>query len=281
MKLQILGKSKIYTRGADFAASIGFGYQFGGVFKNSIIEPSVMLFTYPALLPKDVEPEAPKTYFTKTKTIGHGAIRVIDRNTLTAIDEEGNPYDYGDGFSVAPYIFPRRLFTGTEFADSVDKSLTESSIVDFLVYGDNDFNIQGYRYKSPMLDMPFIVDYSKAVSQENPDITDSNVYIGLNTKINTENDNFVDIQASFSALFTEASKDISDILKATLINISGSSAQYFSIKDLMRELRKQEISSYPVGELVIQLVDKNGILTEANGVVQTAVYNIRLEQSDL
>ena len=281
MKLQILGKSKIFTRGADFAASIGFGYQFGGVFKNSVIEPSVMLFTYPALLPKDITLDGPEAHYTKTKNIGHGAIRVIERNTLTAVDDEGNLHDYGDGFSVAPYIFPRRLFTSTEFADSVDKSLTESSIVDFLVYGDNDFNIQGYRYKSPMLDMPFIVDYSKAVSQENPDITDSNAYIGLNTKINTKNDDFVDIQASFSELFTEASKDISNILKATLKNISGSSAQYFSIKDLMRELRKQEISSYPVGELVIQLVDKNGILTEANGVVQTAVYNIRLNQSDL
>ena len=281
MQLQILGKTKICTRGADFAASIGFGYQFGGVFKNSIIEPSVMLFTYPAILPKDVELGAPKSYFTKTKTIGHGAIRVIGRNTLTTIDDEGNLYDYGDGYSVAPYIFPRRLFTSTEFADSVDKSLTENSIVDFLVYGDNDFNIQGYRYKSPMLDMPFIVDYSKAVTQENPDITNPNVYIGLNTKINTENDDFVDIKASFSALFTEASQDISDILKANLRNISGSGAQYLSIKDLMLALSAQDISSYPIGELVIQLVDKNGILTDANGVVQTAVYNIRLNQSDL
>ena len=264
MQLQILGKSKICTRGADFAASIGFGYQFGGVFKNSVIDPSVMLFVYPALLPKDVEPDAPKSYFTKTKTIGHGAIRVIDRNTLTTVDDKGNLYDYGDGFSIAPYIFTRRAFTSTEFAENVDTPLTETSIVNFLVYGDNDFNIQGTRYKSPMLDFPFIVDYSRATNNY---ITPE-MYIGLNTRISTDT---VETTAQVKATYqtSDRTHDVSDLFNNKLTTIKGTDAKYVLVEDLL-----SETIFNTAGTLTVELIDTDGAIidTPTGSVIQTAAF---------
>lgn len=265
MQLQILGKSKICTRGADFAASIGFGYKFGGVFKNSIIDPSVMLFVYPALLPKDVEPEAPKSYFTKSKTIGHGAIKVIGNNTLDDIDPEtGESHDYGDGYAVAPYIFTRRAFTSTELAENVDTPLTETSIVDFLVYGDNDFNIQGIRYKSPMLDFPFIVDYSRATNNY---IT-SEMYIGLNTRIKTD---AIETTAQIRATYQTPDRtyDVSEVFNNKLTTIKGTGAKYVLVQDLLSETVFQT-----AGTLTVELIDTDSAIidTPTGSVIQTALF---------
>jgi hypothetical protein len=265
MQLQILGKSKIYTRGADFAASIGFGYQFGGVFKNSKIDPSVMLFVYPALLPKDVEPEAPKNYFTKTKTIGHGSIRVIGNNTLDGTDAgTGEIHDYGDGYAIAPYIFTRRAFTSTELAETVDTPLTETSIADFLVYGDNDFNIQGTRYKSPMFDFPFIVDYSRATNNY---ITPE-MYIGLNTRIRTDK---VETTAQIRATYKTPDRtyDVSELFNNKLTTIKDTGAKYVLVQDLLSETVFQT-----AGTLTVELIDTDSAIidTPTGSVIQTALF---------
>jgi hypothetical protein len=224
-----------------------------------------MLFVYPALLPKDVEPEAPKNYFTKTKTIGHGSIRVIGNNTLDGTDAgTGEIHDYGDGYAIAPYIFTRRAFTSTELAETVDTPLTETSIADFLVYGDNDFNIQGIRYKSPMFDFPFIVDYSRATNNY---ITPE-MYIGLNTRIRTDKvETTAQIRATYQTL--DRAYDVSEVFNNKLTTIKGTGAKYVLVEDLLSETTFQT-----AGTLKVELIDTDSAImdTPTGSVIQTALF---------